>query len=75
MKLFKKILKWTGITILTIVVIFVIIVFSLQNKKFDAPFPSLHATNDSATIARGNTLLMDQRIVPAVILPRKTMKK
>jgi len=56
MKLFKKILKWTGITILTIVVIFVIIVFSLQNKKFDAPFPSLHATNDSATIARGKYL-------------------
>ena len=56
MKLFKKILKWTGITILTIVVIFVIIVFSLQNKKFDAPFPNLHATKDSAIIARGKYL-------------------
>jgi len=56
MKLLKKILKWTGITILTIVVIFVTLVFSLQNKKFDAPFPNLHATNDSATIARGKYL-------------------
>src|SRR6187549_1102973 len=56
MKLLKKILKWTGITILSIVVIFVILVFSLQNKKFDAPFPNLHATNDSATIARGKYL-------------------
>ena len=56
MKRFKKILKWTGITILSIVVIFVILVFALQNKKFDAPFPSLHATNDSATIARGKYL-------------------
>jgi mono/diheme cytochrome c family protein len=56
MKRFKKILKWTGITILSIVVIFVILVFALQNKKFDAPFPNLHASNDSATIARGKYL-------------------
>ena len=56
MKRLKKILKWTGITILSIVVIFVILVFALQNKKFDAPFPNLHATNDSATIARGKYL-------------------
>src|ERR1051325_11187076 len=56
MKLFKKILKWTGITILTIIIIFVILVFSLQNKKFSAPYPALHATNDSATIARGKYL-------------------
>ena len=56
MKLLKKILKWTGITILSIVIIFVILVFALQNKKFDAPFPDLHASNDSATIARGKYL-------------------
>jgi len=56
MKLLKKILKWPGITILSIVIIFVILVFALQNKKFDAPFPNLHATNDSATIARGKYL-------------------
>ena len=56
MKLLKKIFKWTAITILSLVIIFVIIVFSLQNKKFDASFPNLHATNDSATIARGKYL-------------------
>ncbi|HEV8270556.1 MAG TPA: hypothetical protein VGQ04_04580 [Chitinophagaceae bacterium] len=56
MKRFKKILKWTGITILSIVVIFVVLVFSMQNKKFDAPFPNLQASNDSATIARGKYL-------------------
>lgn len=38
------------------VIIFVIIVFALQNKKFDAPFPNLHATKDSATIERGKYL-------------------
>lgn len=56
MKKFKKILKWTAITILSLALIFVILVFSLQNKKFDAPFPNLHASNDSATIARGKYL-------------------
>jgi mono/diheme cytochrome c family protein len=56
MKLLKKTLKWTAITILSLVIIFVIIVFSLQNKKFDAPFPNLHATNDSSTVARGKYL-------------------
>ncbi len=56
MKLFKRILKWTFITILSIAVIFVILVFSLQNKKFNAPYPDLHSTNDSAAIARGKYL-------------------
>ena len=56
MKRLKKILKWTVITILSIVAIFVIIVFAMQNKKFDAPFPNISATNDSATIARGKYL-------------------
>ena len=56
MKRFKTILKWTAITILSLVIIFVIVVFSLQNKKFEAPFPDLHATTDSATIARGKYL-------------------
>ena len=56
MKLFKKILKWTGITILSLVVFFVIIVFSLKNKKFDDLFPNLQATKDSATIERGKYL-------------------
>ena len=56
MNLLKKILKWTGITILSIVIVFIIIVFALQNKKFDAPYPNLQATNDSATIARGKYL-------------------
>ena len=56
MKRFKKILKWTAITILSVVAIFVIIVFAMQNKKFSAPFPAIYATNDSATIARGKYL-------------------
>jgi mono/diheme cytochrome c family protein len=56
MKRLKKILKWTGIIILSPVLIFVILVFALQNKKFDAPFPNLHASKDSAVIERGRYL-------------------
>jgi mono/diheme cytochrome c family protein len=56
MRRFKKILKWTGITILSLVLVFVILVFALQNKKFDAPYPNLHATKDSAMIERGKYL-------------------
>lgn len=56
MKKLKKTLKWTGITILSIVLIFVILVFALQNKKFTAPYPNIHANTDSAVIARGQYL-------------------
>jgi len=56
MRRFKKILKWTGITILSLLLVFVILVFALQNKRFDAPYPNLHATNDSAMIERGRYL-------------------
>ena len=57
MKKFKKILKWTGITILSIVTIFVILVLVLQNRKFSAPYPgNIHASTDSTVIARGKYL-------------------
>ena len=75
MKLFKKILKWTFITILSIVVIFVIIVFSLQNKKFDAPYPILHATNDSALIARGKYLAYGPAHCSACHIPASDQQK
>src|SRR5215470_3787894 len=56
MKRFRKILKWTGIVVFSIIAIFVILVFALQNKKFKAPYPNIHASTDSAAIARGKYL-------------------
>lgn len=56
MKSFKKILKWTGIVIAILLIIFVALVFSLQNKKFTAAYPDLHASTDSGVIARGKYL-------------------
>ncbi|HVT87056.1 MAG TPA: cytochrome c [Chitinophagaceae bacterium] len=56
MKKFKKILKWTGIALGGLIFIFVALVFLRQNRKFDAPYPNIHASKDSAVIARGEYL-------------------
>jgi mono/diheme cytochrome c family protein len=52
----KSILKWTGIAVGSIVLVFVAAVFALQSKTFDAPFPNIHASTDSVVIARGKHL-------------------
>lgn len=56
MKLLKKILKWTGIVILSLILILVITVACRQNMKYDAPYPGIQASTDSSIIARGRYL-------------------
>ena len=56
MKKFLKILKWTGIGILIVVVGFVVFVYARANRTYDAPFPEITAIQDSAVIARGEYL-------------------
>ena len=53
----RKILKWTGIVLIILVAGLYIIILANQNKKYDAPYPNVKATNDSATIARGKNLV------------------
>ena len=57
MRKFKKILKWTGIVLGSIIIIFVALVFLRQNRKFSAAYPNIHASKDSAIIARGEYLV------------------
>jgi len=57
MKRFTKILKWTGLVILFIVVGLVATVFARQNLKFTAPYPRIVASQDTAVIARGRHLV------------------
>ncbi len=57
MRKFRKILKWTGIILLIIVAGLYITVLLMQNKKYEAPFPEVKATTDSAVIARGKELV------------------
>ena len=75
MKRFKKILKWTGITIVSLIIIFVILVFALQNKKFDAPYPSLRASTDSATIERGRYLVYGPAHCSGCHSPKENLEK
>lgn len=75
MKKIKKILKWTGITVLSLAAIIVILVFAMQNKKFDAPFPDLHASTDSATIARGKYLAYGPAHCSGCHTPKKDQER
>jgi mono/diheme cytochrome c family protein len=79
----RKFLKWTGIVLLVLVVLLLGYIFTHQNRKFDAPFPNVKATTDSATIARGQHLVfgpahcanchsspdMDERLQKGEIVP------
>ena len=53
----KKFLKRTALAILAIIFALYITVELMQNKKFDAPYPDIKATDDSATIAKGKKLV------------------
>lgn len=53
----KKILKWTGIVLLVLIIGFTTVVYFMQGKKYDAPYPAIHASADSAVIARGRYLV------------------
>ena len=55
--MFKKILKWVGIILLLLIAVLSITTAMRQNLKFDAPYPNIHASKDSAALARGKYLV------------------
>jgi len=57
MRRLKKIGKWTAIVILLILFLGTITVFSRQNLHYEAPYPDIKASTDSAVIARGRHLV------------------
>lgn len=57
MKKFLKILKWSVITILAVVVLFIIYAMVRPQETFDAPYPEITASTDSTLIARGKYLV------------------
>jgi mono/diheme cytochrome c family protein len=57
MKQFKKILKWTGIVLLILIAGLTVTVMARQNLKFDAPYPNIKASTDSAVILKGKQLV------------------
>ena len=54
----KKILKWTGIIIGSVLVLLTITIAMRQDMKYDAPYPQIKASTDSAVIARGKYLAL-----------------
>lgn len=53
----RKFLKWTVVVLLVIIAGLYIVILANQNKKFDAPYPNVKASTDSAIIARGKGLV------------------
>ncbi len=53
----KKILKWTGVVVLFLVIGVAITVSMRQNTKYDAPYPDITLSTDSSTLARGEYLV------------------
>lgn len=53
MKSLLKVLKWVGIVLGVLILGFVLFVQFTWNKKFEAPYPDIKASTDSAVIARG----------------------
>lgn len=57
MKRMIKILKWTGLILLTIILAITLVTASRQHVKYEAPYPDIKASKDSAVIARGRHLV------------------
>ncbi len=55
--MFKKILKWTGIIVLSVLLMLVIVVSLRQDLDFEAPYPSVSSSTDSAMLERGRYLV------------------
>jgi hypothetical protein len=58
MKAMKKILKWSGIGLITIIAGLTIFVLLSWEKKFDAPYPTIEASTDPNIIERGKYLAL-----------------
>ena len=53
----KKFLKWVGIILLLLIATITVATSLRQNLTFNAPYPDIHASKDSAVIARGRSLV------------------
>jgi mono/diheme cytochrome c family protein len=57
MRKILRFLKWTGIILFSILITVSILTASRQNLKFDAPYPAIRASQDTAVIAKGKHLV------------------
>ena len=59
MKRFKKILKWSAIILLVIIVGITIVTAARQDIKYDAPYPEIRSSTDTSIISKGRHLVMN----------------
>ncbi|MFI5237793.1 MAG: c-type cytochrome, partial [Ignavibacteriales bacterium] len=57
MKKFLKVLKWSVLTIVGIIALFIIYALVRSQSTYDEPYPEITASQDSALIARGKYLV------------------
>ncbi len=57
MKKILRFLQWTGLVFLSILITVSILTASRQNLKFEAPYPEIRASQDTAVIAKGKHLV------------------
>jgi mono/diheme cytochrome c family protein len=57
MKKFLRILKWSALTIVAIILLFIVYALVRPESTFKAPYPKITATTDSSVIARGKYLV------------------
>jgi len=57
MKKISRFLKWTGLVLLSALITVSVLTASRQNLKFDAPYPDIRASRDTAVIAKGKHLV------------------
>ncbi len=67
----RKILKWTGITLLTVILVVIVLIAVRQNLTFDAPYPDVRSSTDSAVIARGKEISIWPRTLRRLPLQRQ----
>jgi mono/diheme cytochrome c family protein len=53
----KKVLKWTSIIVLSLLILVSGAVTIMNYRTYDAPYPNIHASTDTAIIARGKYLV------------------
>ena len=57
MKKILRFLQWTGLVLLSILITVSILTAARQNLKFDAPYPDIRSSRDTAVIAKGKHLV------------------
>ena len=57
MSTLKRFLKWTGLILLLVIGAIVALVYARHDRTFEAPYPDIAASTDSAVIAHGEYLV------------------